>query len=344
MVKASLRTAKTAPPVVDVSASVTTVGTGTGKPETIAAPGTETLESMVPQQPPVDNAHIEPGCEKFSEPAAAPQTTALAPRPANTAIAVPRNQDLADEGFAGDWGADDVKFPQLKQVQGSGPLSQLFDNGTIVLGEDELMPAPSVKPDAKNTPLVFVPLYIQKQFREKLSQELVDQGEMPRIFDTIAEVEAAGLTTRWVGNTMPDNYAEPSSKQLLLIQKPEGSEHPGFALEFGEKQWALALFYAAGGAYRNTAKVIFNNRDTTLLVPVLENGQPKKTEKGVVVKKPLLYKFPWEMSFRRVKAGNFTPWRPFLKCLTKHETTPEMREFIDGVLKGNGFTQSTATE
>lgn len=335
MVKASLRTSKTAlKATIDTTAEVVST-------KTEAAPaGAPANTSVDAAKEPSLDAMLE-GADKAEQPA----TNAIAPRKAAGAVSTHVESGYGNtEGLEGDWGKDDLKYPQLKQVQGSGPLSQTYDNGTIILGEDELLPAPSVKEGAKNVLLRFVPVHIQKQFREKLAQAAVDAGEMPRIFDTVAEVEEAGLTTRWVGNTMPDNFAEPSAKCMFIIEEPEGTEHPGFVNRLDGKNYAVAVYYAAGGAFRASAKVIFNAALTSLQVPRLnEKNEPEKNERGVILKRTMLHKNFWTMGFQKVKAGNFMPWRPFVK-LQKDETGPELRAFIDTLTGATQREQLAASE
>lgn len=320
MVKASLRSSKPGEKpatVVDVEEIKSDAKTTTAAP----AAG---LENILPESaaPPQDSTAAEPGPTTT--------TTALARRPN---MAVDRSREYTESGFDGDWGAEDLKFPQLKQVQGSGPLSTEFDNGTIIYGEVELLPPPSMKENAVNRHIRFVPISITKQFREKLSEEAVQNGDMPRIFNSIQEVEDAGLTTRWVGNSQPDNFAEPSARCLFLLELPEGSEHPGFSLELDGKQYGVCVYYAAGGAFRDSAKIIFNTAQTSLLVPVMEGNEPKKTATGQIQKRVLLYRNFWTLNFAKKKAGNFTPWRPIVK-LTKDETGPGVRAYIDQLLHG----------
>jgi hypothetical protein len=321
MVKATLRTNTPKPneaPAIDVASekidSTLAQGTGTGKPED--------LTGLLPDQT---------GNPAEEAPAAKSETalTKLAPR------STTKYQPAAVEGFDGDWGSDDVKFPQLKLVQGSGPLSQQFDAGTVIYGDLELLPPPSVKEGAVNPTITFAPIAITKQWREKLNQDQATEGMMPRIVNTLAEVEEYGGTTRWVGNEIPDNYWEPSARCILLIEQPEGNEHPGFALELDGKLYAVAVYYAAGGAFRASAKVIFNTAMTSLLVPVLDAEGKPVVKNGRPVKKPMLFKNFWKLSFGKVKAGNFNPWRPTVKLLPKVETGPEVRAYCEGL------TQST---
>lgn len=328
MVKASLRNTSTAKPTIEVDASPVT------------APGGVQVESRTTVATSPENAVPAGGLENLVGEDAhvvedGPETTAVARRPDNASALTTRPPVSQDEGFDGDWGIDDLKHPQLKQVQGSGALSQLFDNGTIIYGDVELLPAPSVKADAKNPPIIFVPVSITKQFREKLPKEAVDAGEMPRIFNSVQEVEDAGLTTRWVGNVMPDNFAEPSARCLFLLQQPEGSEHPGFSLELDGKNYGVAVYYAAGGAFRDSAKIIYNTAKSSLLVPVLgEDNQPKKTPSGLIIKKVMLHKNFWSLNFAKKQAGNFTPWRPIVKLQAAVQTTPQVRAYIEQLLHG----------
>lgn len=334
MVKATLRNNKPTTPVIDVQSekvaaaaeSKTGAGNGSSTPED--------LTNLIPgaEQPPVDNAHVAPGCEQFSAPATVSQTSrAVAPRQAPASV----------DGFDGDWGAEDVKYPQLKLVQGSGPLSQEFDAGTIIYGEEELLPPASVKEGAPKQTIKFVPIAITKQWREKLSQEAVGEGLMPRIVATVAEVEELGGTTRWVGKEMPENLWEPSARCVLLIEQPEGNDHPGFSLELGGKNYGVAIYYAAGGSFRAMPKVIFNTAMTSLLVPVLDGEGKPITKNGRPVKKPMLFKNFWSLSFGKVQAGNFTPWRPAVKLLPKEETGAEIRDFCESLTR-NADAQEAA--
>lgn len=315
MVKATLRS--TAPgaavaPIVDVEATATPVPQERGSTS-------KGLEEILP----------------VGDSAAAPVSQAVAPRTA-APVSVPRDASFSGEGFDGDWGQEDLKFPQLKLVQGSGPLSTQFDEGTLIYADLELLPPPSKKAGVANPVLRFVPISITKQFREKLSQDQVDAGEMPRIANSVAEVEELGGTTRWVGNQMPDNFWEPSARMTLLIELPEGSEHPSFSLEIDGKHYAVAVYYAAGGAFRESAKIIFNTAQTSLLVPVPDgNGGYQKTPAGQIIKKLMLYKNFWTICWAKKQVGNFAPWRPIVKLLSKEETSPSVREYCANLLHGN---------
>lgn len=329
MVKATLRSNKptTPAPVIDVQSDTVEVkstvgaGNGTGTPED--------LTSLLP------NGGITAGPDEAGEASQQQEvSTSVTTRPQTSSAVARRSAPASVEGFDGDWGADDVKYPQLKLVQGSGPLSKEYDAGTIIFGEEELFPPASVKADAVKPSLRFVPISITKQWREKLSQDAVGEGLMPRMVSTLAEVEELGGTTRWLGNEMPDNLWQPSARCVLLVEQPPGSGHPGFTLELDGKLYGVAIYYAAGGAFTASAKVIFNTAMTSLLVPVTDGEGKPVVRNGRPVKKPLLWKSFWALSFGKVQAGNFTPWRPAVK-LIKEETGPNVRDYCEGLTRNS---------
>jgi hypothetical protein len=331
MVKASLRNANagsatkspaTNKPVVDVTATVTT-----------SAPATShTVEEANVDNVLADIAEAAQLNAAEEVPETAPATTAVATRPTNTAVGRPVQHE---EGFEGDWGKEDLKFPQLKLVQGSGPLSQRFNNGTIIFDDEKLLPAPNVEEGADNPLITFVPLIITKQYREKLSQEDIDDGALPRIASGIAEVEELGGTTRYVNNERPDNYWEPSSRCIFLIERPNhdaAAEHPGFNEVFDGKEFAVAVYYAAGAAFTACPKVIYNTYRKSLFMPILGADKTPLVVDGRIQKRPCIYKNYWSLGFAKVKAGKFNPWRPYVR-LQKVETGPEVREYCANLLQ-----------
>jgi len=331
MVKASLRSANAGSatkspaktqPVVDVSATVVTSAPATS--HTVQEANVDNVLADIDQANKLNAAEEQ-------EPTQAPASTAVATRLTNTAVSRPVSHE---EGFEGEWGKEDLKFPQLKLVQGSGPLSQRFNNGTIIFDDEKLLPAPSVEANAANPLITFVPLIITKQYREKLSQEDVDDGALPRIADSLAEVDELGGTTRYVDNERPANYWEPSSRCVFLIERPAGAEdHPGFdSLLLDGKEFAVAVYYAAGGAFTACPKVIYNTYRKSLFMPVLLNGQTQQDSNGRIIKRPCIYKNYWSLGWAKVKAGKFNPWRPFVRLQAKNETGVEVREYCAQLL------------
>lgn len=244
-------------------------------------------------------------------------------------------------GLEGDWGSDDLKFPQLKCVQGSGPLAAQFDVGTVILADQFLLPAASVAEGAVNPLLYFVPLSIKKQWRENLTKEQQAEGEMPRVVNTIAEVEDLGGTTRWMSNQRPS--WQPSARCLFLIECPEGCDHPNFVQELDGRLYAPAVYYAGGGAYNVSAKVIYNTALTSLMMPVLDgSGQPQLDAQGRIVKAPMLHKNFWTIQFKKKPSGDFIVWHPTVLLQAKEETGPELRAYVDQLM--NSQNVSVAAE
>lgn len=269
-----------------------------------------------------------------------PTPTAVVPRQTFPVAPPSAYTDESGGTLEGEWDQSDLKFPTLMIVQGaSGPLVEKYSAGDLVFGEELLLKAPR-----KNEPcpvVKFVPIKIEKSFRENLSPEAIAAGEMPRLAKTIREVEELGGSTRWIGNDRPS--WQPSAKCVFLIQLPDGSEHPGFALDFDDKLWAVGLYYAKTGAYNATAQNIFNCYQTSLFVPAL-NAEGKEIINPVTnrpLKKRLLYRNVWSWTWGTVKAGNFNPWRPRV-TLTKEETSPAVRDFCAELLGTSQTVQSDA--
>ena len=296
----------------------------------VPAPKKVATKTVV-ETPPADPSDMVGNSEGAAE---AVPTSAVATVP-KTSTAVARNLSNAEAGFDGEWSGDDLKFPQLKLVQGNGPLSLEHDLGTLLYADEQLLPPPSKAADAVNGVVRFVPVSIHKQFREKLSEDAVKAGEMPRIAASVAEVEELGGTTRWIGDTQPDNYWEPAARNLFLLELPDKSEHPAFCLALDGKSYAVAVYYSNGGGFRDSSKIIFNTAQTSLLSPVLgPDGQPAKDSFGRIQKRIMLYKCFWTICFKQKQAGNFNPWRPVVKLLSKEETGPEVRAYCHQLLHG----------
>lgn len=349
-IKASLRSNRPANTVAAAAAAVTAApqttqhvveveGVQVECTDTVATP----LENIIPDAEAQDSGNQQ---------AAEETSTAVAHRP-NMSVGRPANNG---EGFEGDWGSEDLKFPQLKIVQGSGPLSAQFDNGTIIYADQELLPAPSVKEGAKNPVLRIVPIHIKKQWREKLDKEAADAGEMPRVVNSRQEVEELGGTTQWIGGEKPSWDA--SARCLFLVEQPsmeevlkfypnrtDLEEHPAFCLELDGKNYAVALYYAGGGAYKASAQLIYNTSKTSLLVPSLgEDGKPQADGRGRPIKRVMLWKCFWTMGFRKVPFGNYQPWHPVMRLQAKAETGPDVRAYCASLMQGTGEEAAEAGE
>lgn len=328
MVKATLKKPAAGKAVVVTSAPVECQGVEVESSVTVGVPADAPLESMLP------GGEAAPATETAS-PTAAP-TTALATR---TASAIAPRGRYADSGFEGDFGSEDLKFPQVKVVQGSGKLSAMFDEGTVIYADQALLPPASKAPGAPVPLLTFIPLHIKKQWRENLSKEAADAGEMPRVVNSREEVENLGGTTVWIDGQKPS--WSPSARCMFLIELPEGCDHPGFALDLDGKQYAVAVYYAGGMAYNASAKVIFNTAQTSLFVPVMDGDKPQLDARGRVVKRPLLWKNFWSVNWTKKPTGNYLTYQPNLR-LTKVETGPELRAYAESLMVNTGASDAAA--
>jgi hypothetical protein len=251
-------------------------------------------------------------------------------------ITVPRAFAFdASAGLVGDWDQSDVKFPALKIVQGSGQLAAQWNTGTLLLGDDELLPPPDLRTPKPEHTFRFVPVQLTKQFRENLSQEEASSGAIPRVVSTLAEVEAMGGTTQWIGDQKPS--WSPSARILMLVERPEGipgsgSDHPGFVLEFDNHLYAPCVYYAGGSAWTALAKPLFNAALTSLTVVERDaTGAPLKSPNGVIRRVPYLPKAFWTWRTVRRPAGDYTVFAPEVR-LTRDDTSDELRSFVSTLL------------
>lgn len=254
----------------------------------------------------------------------APQTNAVVKTTPPGAVS--RFAAASDGGFGGEWGKEHLKFPQLKIVQGSGPLSNLFKTGQVILGDEVLLndPDPNAKPPYQPT-MRFIPISLVLRWRENISKEQYAAGQFPRVVDTQAEVEALNGTTRWIGRgptAVRPSWAE-SVTCLLLLEKPEGSTHPNFAIDLNGKLYAPCVYYATGTGFTYFAKPIFNaNLSLQIVVGQDEAGRP--------LKKVYVPKRVWTWETKKVKAGDNYVFAPNVKMCVD-ESTAEVRAFLKEV-------------
>jgi hypothetical protein len=205
------------------------------------------------------------------------------------------------------------------------------------------MAPPDVAPNAVNPVLYFVPLVIKKGWRENLDKAAQDLGEMPRNASTVEEVEAMGGTTQWIANVKPT--WSPSAMCILLIEKPEGSDHPSFVVPCDGRDYAVAIYYVSGGDFNSFAKVIYNTAKTSLQIPVNdEAGNPVLDAAGRIQKTTMLYKNYWTVAYSKVTRGQFQVWAPSVRLLAKEITGPDVRAYIEQLGLDSGASIHTQAE
>lgn len=246
---------------------------------------------------------------------------------------VERYSAVSDGALAGEFDETDLRHPALRLVNGSGKLSNAWQQGTLLFADEQLLPPPDLKAANPDHYFRFVPLRLEKSFRENLTDEQVKAGIMPRVAATIAEVESLGGTTQWIGDTKPS--WSPTAKCLLLVEKPEKFDHPNFVIPIGDKLYAAGVFYASNSAYRHFAQLLFNSALTALLIPDLdENGVQKRSPKGHPLLKPYLPKMFWVWHTVKRVSDKFSTFGPEIKLDNGPDavTGPEIREFIATIL------------
>ena len=197
----------------------------------------------------------------------------------------------------GEFRSEDFVIPKLHLVQSVGPLSETFSPGSLLYNK-ELVLTDGV------SPLSLTVLRIRKQYVEN-----VEYGgdEVPRVFDTLEQVRAAGGWIDWRDNQRPP--FSPVLHALVLIKSPTG-ENPLFPYEFGGDHFGLALWTLRSTGFTRAGKTII-----TASQFALKDG---------------LHKGGWTLTSKREKIGMNFVYVPVLRHEAKH--TDEFAEFAAGLL------------
>lgn len=239
--------------------------------------------------------------------------------PRSVALAAP--SDVSNGIISGDFDETDIKPPRLQIVQGSGELSKKYSHGTVLLDDTVLFKA--VDPSEPQPTFRFVPLGLIKAFRERLDMNDPDNKDVqPRIAHTKDEVLRLGGTTEWRNGEQPT--WNPTATVMMLIEKPDNTNHAGFNMEAKGKLYCPAVFYASGTSYRQVATKIFNASQYQL-VELDAIGQPVK----------VIYKKYWVATLAKVPAGSYTVFTLDVR-LGEEITGPELRGLSQRFLGGLG--------
>ena len=170
----------------------------------------------------------------------------------------------------GEFRAEDFVIPKLHLVQSVGPLSENFTPGTFVYNKELVLSDGS-------KPLSLTVLRIRKQYVEN-----VEYGGdvVPRVFDTLEQVRAAGGWIDWRDNQRPP--FSPVLHALVLLQSSTG-ENPLFPYEFEGKHYGLALWTLRSTAFTRAGKTIITASQFAL--------------------KDVIYKGAWSLVSKRERSG-----------------------------------------
>lgn len=167
-------------------------------------------------------------------------------------IAVPEPRLVDERGF----GAEDLKLPRLHIINGNGAMAAIWSQGETVYGDDVIFPAP--KKDGPKNVLRFIPLHISKQYRLNVDDDEREGGMQAPIFSSKEECLAYDPTGTFVYVDNKPPRFKPSAKCLLILEQPEGVDHPRFTFEANGRLYAPAVYYAGGGAYERFAREIYS--------------------------------------------------------------------------------------
>ena len=232
-----------------------------------------------------------------AEPKAEPKAveSSLAKREASAPIAV----NMADAGFMGSWGRDDLQMPRLNLVQGSGDLGKEFKYGSFVFNKTV-----QINDGGSDAfPIIF--LQSRKYYQENVD---FDDDVMGKTFESLDEARAEGFT---------EGYAEagtvsPICELEVLVPVPEGVEGD---YEFEDTQFVRALYSVKGTAYSSVAKKLFS-------ACMLGHLKGKKLHEGI-----------WELSAFEKSKGKLTWMVPSLKSAGLIADNPDLGEKFLSFLK-----------
>jgi hypothetical protein len=202
---------------------------------------------------------------------------------------------LAAPGYVvGEITSSDYLIPTLKLVHSVGPSSQDFEPGTLLL--NYTVPLSAGQPDGSGTTINLTVFKIRKFYLENLPYP-APEGQMPRVFDTQAEMQAAGGHTVWQNNQKPP-FSE-AAEALIIIECPdcgdsaiqaELEDHFPYQTPSG-KLVTAALWRLTGGSYRLAAKPIFSCADMAMRVQGLPFAKWKLGTRRVQVEKNVVWQF-----------------------------------------------------
>lgn len=273
-------------------------------------------ESLPPEDAPMQLTHTE---------GAAPETTHAEDDdgvPSGAVVVRGQYFDASEGAISGPIDRTDFKTPQLKIVQGSGPLSEKFNQGTLIYMDQTIFGPPD--PDKPGPPINFVPVAIQKYFRESIQRDpnapKGQEQRQPRNAATLEEVRQLGGTTEFsvVGDKRIKPTWAPAARCLVIVERPEGVDHAGFGLEIEiggkTRAFAPAVMYVNGGQYRAFVKPIM---DATSFLLCEGTGKDRK----IVLEKRL-----WKLQVVKEKSGDNMVFNPKI-AMVDEATPPDIKDY-----------------
>lgn len=255
------------------------------------------------------------------------EETAVVPAASTEVVIANKWTEASGGAISGEVDQSDFQMPQLKIVQGNGESTANHNQGELVFCDEKVFDGPT---QDKPSPIMrFIPISLTKYWREEPPKR--KNGEplpkvKPRNVNTKAEVARLGGTTEWTvgrdGSRVKPTWS-PAARILLLIEQPEGSQHPGFTIPIEDaagniSYWAAAVYFVNGGAYRGFAKPII---DATTFI--LRDGDKINLSKRI-----------WRYQTIKEKSGDFMVFNPRVGIL--NALTPDSLRQMAANLVGSG--------
>lgn len=271
-----------------------------------------------------------------TEVAATPAT----PTPAQQlpAVSAPRALTQASGPALGDFipSFSDIILPNINIAQAVGALGESFDQGTLILNQNEaLYVPPRLDPKTKavlepGSPPVILTVLGWKQNRFGKNTRFVEKvsgGARGMIVDTEAEVVAAGGTTDWgewnLKKASGMKKFDVMSTALVCIQRPEvfPDNDTIFTFEVDGLKYAVAWWNMKGSCYTEAARrVFFTARQTGCL---RKGGYPSWSYAVTTYLKPY--------------EGGKQAWVP--QCIPNKQSSQSFLDFAKGILNPDSIPQ-----
>lgn len=254
-------------------------------------------------------------------------TNTVAPAPAALATIPKAGLPTKSTFLLGDVLPDfsDMVIPRVNIVQNIGTLSESFQSGSLLYGQQVVLFTPAVI-DVKSstikqaaTPPVNVTFF---GFRPTRFAQKLPGGAKGLLVNTEDEVRAAGGTLDYAEFKLKEASGmtrfEPLADAMVAIQRPDAlaDDDTIFVYDIERKKYALALWAVRGTAYTNLCKkTLFPARRMGAL---RQGGYPS---------------WSYSLSTREEKyPGGHAAWIPV--ALPREKNTPAFLDFVREIIGG----------
>jgi hypothetical protein len=139
-----------------------------------------------------------------------------------------------------------------------------------------------------------------KHYEENIPFEQQQAGARPKVWNSHAEVVAAGLHKEWVKDPATKKGIPPPVVEVLnllvFVECPAGIDDAMFPVVIGDKMYAIAMWTLRGVSYRRCAKLIYGAKQYQLRESLLAGT--------------------WQLDVVREKVtGGNLVWVPYIKIV-----------------------------